>query len=136
LLAYHQPKSFANNATVNINNGWLKQANSKNYHHFFPKAYLAKQSIEFWKINHIANITIVDDFLNKRSIRDRAPSKYIAEYQKKNSNLDATLATHLIDSPEKSGILTDDYELFFNHRLQKFSAELKKRLLLQPSDRY
>jgi hypothetical protein len=34
LYAYHEPKSFADNAKVNIQNNWLKQANSKNYHHF------------------------------------------------------------------------------------------------------
>lgn len=134
ILAYQQPKSFANNALVNINNSWLKQANSKNYHHFFPKAYLAKRNFENWEINHIANITIVDDFLNKRSIRDRAPSKYISDYQKINPDLEATLATHLIGPIEESGIINNDYDKFFNHRLQKFSDEFRKRLILQSSD--
>lgn len=134
ILAYQQPKSFANNALVNISNSWLKQANSKNYHHFFPKAYLAKRNFENWEINHIANITIVDDFLNKRSIRDRAPSTYIADYQKINPDLEATLATHLIGPIEESGITNNDYDKFFNHRLQHFSNELRKRLILQPSD--
>lgn len=134
ILAYQQPKSFANNALVNISNSWLKQANSKNYHHFFPKAYLAKRNFENWEINHIANITIVDDFLNKRSIRDRAPSKYIADYQKINPDLEATLATHLIGPIEESGITNNDYDKFFNHRLQHFSNEFRKRLILQPSD--
>ena len=135
ILAYQQPKSFANNALVNINNSWLKQANSKNYHHFFPKAYLAKRNFENWEINHIANITIVDDFLNKRSIRDRAPSKYISDYQKINPDLEATLATHLIGPIEESGIINNDYDKFFYHRLQKFSDEFRKRLILQSSDR-
>lgn len=134
ILAYQQPKSFANNALVNISNSWLKQANSKNYHHFFPKAYLAKRNFENWEINHIANITIVDDFLNKRSIRDRAPSNYIADYQKINPDLEATLATHLIGPIEESGITNNDYDKFFNHRLQHFSNEFRKRLILQPSD--
>lgn len=136
LLAYQKPESFVDNSPVNIDNGWLKQANSKNYHHFFPKAFLAKKQYENWEINHIANITIVDDFLNKRSIRDRAPSDYIADYQKMNPDLEKALATHLIGDPAKWGILTDDYDLFFQKRLQKYSKELKKRLVLRPSDRY
>ncbi len=76
ILAYQQPISFRNNAIVHIANDWLKQANSKNYHHFFPRAYMRKYhpEVEDWLVNHIVNITIVDDFLNKRSIRDRAPS--------------------------------------------------------------
>ena len=35
ILAYHEPKSFADNAIVRIANDWLKNVNSKNYHHFF-----------------------------------------------------------------------------------------------------
>lgn len=136
LLAYHEPKSFIDNAVVNINNSWLKKTNSKNYHHFFPKAYLNKHQVDDWKINHIANITIVDDFLNKRSIRDRAPSNYIVEYQKINSELEKTLETHLIGDPATWGILTDDYDLFFQKRLERYSEELKKRLLLTENDKY
>jgi hypothetical protein len=42
LLAHHEPKSFIDNSVVTISNDWLKRANSKNYHHFFPKSYLEK----------------------------------------------------------------------------------------------
>lgn len=137
LLAYHQPQSFADGALVTINNSWLKQANSKNYHHFFPKAFMAKKypNIEFWRVNHIANITIVDDFLNKRSIRDRAPSHYIAAYQKQNPRLNEALATHLIGDPAAWGIDRDDYECFFTKRLGRYRDVLKERLLLTPADR-
>lgn len=135
LLAYQQPQSFADNALVTINNSWLKQANSKNYHHFFPKAYLLKRGEELFWINHIANITIVDDFLNKRSIRDRAPARYIADFQKSNPQLKAALETHLIGDPKSWGILDNDYDLFFKKRLERFSQELKKRLILRSSDR-
>ena len=34
LLAYQEPKSFVDDSVVRISNDWLKQANSKNYHHF------------------------------------------------------------------------------------------------------
>lgn len=39
LMAYQEPKSFNDNSIVRINNGWLKQVNSRNYHHFFPRAF-------------------------------------------------------------------------------------------------
>lgn len=136
LLAYQQPQSFIDCSLVNIDNSWLKQANSKNYHHFFPKAYLAKKNVEPWKVNHIANITIVDDFLNKRSIRDRAPSDYITDYQQKNPELNKALATHLIGEPVQWGILTDNYELFFTKRMKKFNEELCKRLIFVKGDKH
>lgn len=86
-------------------------------------------------MNHIANITIVDDFLNKRSIRDKAPSRYITDFQKSNPQLNQALKTHLIGEPQSWGILSDDYDLFFQKRLEYFRDELKKRLILRASDR-
>jgi hypothetical protein len=136
VLAYQEPKSFADESDVAIDNSCLKQSNSKNYHHFFPKAFLKKQNIEEWKINNIVNITIVDDYLNKRQIRDKAPSVYIKEFIKINPNIEKTLATHLIGKPEECGILEDDYNKFINSRLAKFNDELKKRLILTEKDRY
>lgn len=136
LLTYQQPQSFADNSLVNINNSWLKKANSKNYHHFFPKAYLNKKGVDSYKANHIANITIVDDFLNKRSIRDRAPSDYIVAYQKTNPNIGKALETHLIGEPASWGILSDDYECFFEKRIERYCCELEKRLILTSNDRF
>lgn len=132
LLAYYQPKSFIDNSIVCISNDWLKQANSKNYHHYFPKAFLAKKGVEHWKINHILNITIVDDYLNKREIRDKAPSVYMKKF-KKNEHLAETMKTHLIDV-EKFGIWDDDYELFWKKRAAWISRELSKRVLQQTVD--
>ena len=137
ILAYQQPKSFIDNSLVTIDNSWLKIATSKNYHHFFPKAYMKKNQpdVPEWLVNHIANITIVDDFLNKRSIRDRAPSKYIGEYQEMNPELITSLKSHLIGDPETSGIAKNDYTTFFMHRLEALSSELKSRLILTDTDK-
>ena len=150
LLAYHQPQSFLDNALVTIDNSWLKQANSKNYHHFFPKAYMRKRGFEDSYVNHIANITIVDAFLNKRKIQDKAPSKYIKDFEK-NKHLDKALETHLICISDQEnhnncetsfqerlgnwGISNDDYDTFFRKRLEQFHQELKKRVILTNVDR-
>ena len=135
LYAYHQPKSFNDNSLVNISNYWLKQANSKNYHHFFPKAYLEKQGEEYFYINHIVNITIVDDFLNKREIKANPPAKYMAGFNKVNEDLQGTMKTHLIKDLDKFGIWENDYDKFFKARLAEISKELKKRIIEQEVDR-
>ncbi len=135
LYAYHQPKSFNDNSLVNISNYWLKQANSKNYHHFFPKAFLTKQGEESFFINHIVNITIVDDFLNKREISANPPSKYMSKFSKVNEELEATMKTHLIKDIENFGIWEDDYDKFYDARLKEISKELKKRIIEQDVDR-
>ncbi len=135
IYAYHQPKSFNDNSIVNISNYWLKQANSKNYHHFFPRAYLAKTDTQNFYINHIVNITIVDDFLNKREIKANAPSKYMSKFRKTNEVLEETMKTHLIKDIEKFGIWDDDYDRFYNSRLKEISKELKKRIIEQEVDK-
>ena len=134
ILAYQQPQSLINNALVAVDNSYLKQANSKNYHHFFPTAYLRKQGEPDWRSNHIANITIVDDFLNKRKIRARAPSEYIQDFATQNQMLDRALETHLIDNAGAFGIYNDDYNTFFSQRIASFSRELEKRLTLTSKD--
>ena len=132
ILSEQQPKSFVDNSLVRISNDWLKQGNSKNYHHFFPKSYLKAQNIENTKINHIANITIVDDYLNKRLIGSKNPSKYI-EMFKRNTMLGETMKSHLIDLGT-FGVLNDDYETFFSQRIKAISDVLKSKIIIQPID--
>lgn len=134
IYAYQQPKSFNDGSLVNISNYWLKQANSKNYHHFFPKAYLAKQNTDFFHVNHIANITIVDDFLNKREIGAKSPAVYMRKFIKQNEDIETTMKSHLINDLEAFGILENDYDRFFEKRIIAIHKELKKRIILQDSD--
>lgn len=128
LYAYQEPKSFNDHSIVRISNDWLKQANSKNYHHFFPRAFLKKQGEDEYYANHILNITIVDDFLNKRKIIAKAPSVYMKTFKEQNDSLEETMKTHLIDDIATFGIWDDDYETFFWKRAEIVSKELNKRL--------
>lgn len=138
IYAFHQPKSFNDNSIVNISNYWLKIATSKNYHHFFPKAYLLKKldwDNKMFYINHVLNITIVDDFLNKREIAAKSPSTYMRKFHKQNAEIDSTMKTHLINDLETFGIWDDDYEKFFNQRAKILSKEMKKRIIESEIDR-
>ena len=134
IYAYKQPKSFVDDSLVNISNDWLKQANSKNYHHFFPKAYLKKLNVPEEKINHILNITIVDDFLNKREIKDSPPSEYMTRFKKENPKLAETMRTHLIMDLDDFGIWENNYDKFFEKRAEVISDEIKKRIIRQDVD--
>ena len=133
LYAMHKPKSFNNNLDVRIDNAWLKISTSKNYHHFFPKAWMRNNfpQMDVSHYNHILNITIVDDELNKKKIRAKAPSDYIETFAKKNSHLAESLATHLIGDIEEFGITTNDYETFFNKRAELVGKELSERIIQQ-----
>lgn len=134
LYAHRSPKSFRDNSIVNISNNWLKQSNSKNYHHFFPKSYLAKKNEEDWRINNVVNITIVDDYLNKREIGAKPPSKYMKTFTKENDEIDETMKTHLIDDFDGFGIWSDDYADFLTMRSKAISRELRKRIIARDID--
>jgi hypothetical protein len=75
LYTYHSPRSFSNDNLVKIDNSWLKTSTSKNYHHFFPRAYLRNQGVPDWQANSILNITIVMiTSINGRSAPSRPKS--------------------------------------------------------------
>ena len=134
IYAYQGPKSFDNNAHVNISNSWLKQTNSKNYHHFFPKAYLKRSGVDDEEINHVLNITIVDDYLNKREIKDDPPSKYMDKFRKRNSQISETMKTHLIGDLDDFGIWTNNYKRFLDRRADMLSKEIRKMIILREGD--
>ena len=134
IYAYQEPKSFDNNAHVNISNSWLKQTNSKNYHHFFPKAYLKRSGVDDEEINHVLNITIVDDYLNKREIKDDPPSKYMDKFRKRNSQISETMKTHLIGDLDDFGIWTNNYKRFLDRRADMLSKEIRKMIILREGD--
>jgi hypothetical protein len=132
LLSKQTPKSFDNNLNVIMDNSWLKIASSKNYHHYFPKSWLSKnyKDWEYFFVNHIVNITIVDDFLNKRTIKTKSPAVYMKTFRKENEDLAQTMRTHLIDI-DKDGIWENDYETFYNNRLKRITKALNKFIIQQ-----
>lgn len=131
LLASQDPKDFQDNGKVLLDNSWLKVANSKNYHHFFPKAYLRKEKIV--NANSLMNITFVSDHLNKRKIGASAPSVYINEFAEENDRIVQTLSSHFINL-DGFGIESNDYEVFLKKRAERVFMELKDRLELAKKD--
>lgn len=134
ILAYKRPQAFNDGSTVELGNAWLKQANSRNFHHFFPKAYLKKKGEDNFYINHVVNMTFVPDHLNKNEIRAKAPSKYMKTFAKENPELDRTMNTHLIKMTDAFGVMTDDWDAFFEARCAAFSREMKKRIIQRDAD--
>lgn len=128
LLAYQQPKSFDTNGVVILDNSNLKIASSRNYHHFFPKAYLAK-SANGREPNLIANITLIDGYSNKHRIGAKSPSEYIGKFEKDNAELTDTLNTHLIKHIDIYGVRTDDYDTFIKRRSKAIAIGLNVKLM-------
>jgi hypothetical protein len=128
LLAYLQPKSFDTNGVVILDNSNLKIASSRNYHHFFPKAYLEKNG-NGRQPNMIANITLLDGYSNKHRIGAKAPSDYIGKFGKDNPAIAETLKTHLIRDVGAYGVSNDDYDAFLRNRARAIALALNVKLL-------
>jgi len=128
LLAYQQPKSFDTNGIVILDNSNLKIATSRNYHHFFPKAYL-KLADPSAEPNLIANITLIDGYSNKHRIGKKAPSSYVGKFAKTNKSMARTLQTHLINDMGEYGVKDDDYEAFISRRANAIALALNVKLM-------
>ncbi len=77
LLAQHHPRSFLSNSLVDLS-GAMSAYNAREFHHVYPKAFLAKLDIGFHESNIIANVCFLSQADN-RSISDRAPADYMTE---------------------------------------------------------
>jgi hypothetical protein len=131
LLAYQEPKDYQDNGKVILDNSWLKVASSKNYHHFFPKAYLKNKTP--FNSNSLMNITFVSDHLNKRKIGSKSPATYIGDFKDENIQINTALNSHFIDL-NGFGIESDDYAVFLQARAKRIFDELKARVELTHSE--
>lgn len=133
ILAYHEPKDFDTNGKVLLDNSYLKIASSKNYHHFFPRAFIRNHGTdaETPYANSIVNITLVSAELNKKRIGAKAPSVYLADFADENSELKHALNSHLIEMDDAS-VIQDDFTAFLKHRSEVLYAEILKRI--EPSE--
>ena len=133
ILAYHEPKDFDTNGKVLLDNSYLKIASSKNYHHFFPRAFVRKRcsDAEIPYTNSIVNITLVSAKLDKKRIGAKAPSVYLADFADENSELKHALSSHLIELDDVS-VVQDDFTAFLKHRSEVLYAEILKRI--EPSE--
>ena len=129
LLARKRPVSFRTNAKLMLDNAHMQLANSRNFHHVFPKAFLRKQGLsEGLSENSMMNISLVDDFINKRQIRARAPSDYFEEFAEENEDFEKAMKTHLISVEDGAAIWKDDYQDFLKTRAKKVMKEIRKVL--------
>lgn len=126
MLASQKPRNLDDDSDVLLDNSNLKISSSRNYHHFFPRAYVNKY-FKNCEPNIIANITLIDAASNNK-IRAKAPSFYIGEFKNSNSKLASSLKSHLIGSQRDFGILEDDYDKFVGKRSVAIANALNEAL--------
>lgn len=76
MLAQLSPRSFLTGNLVDLGTA-MSAYNSREFHHVYPKAFLATQGIQFHESNIIANVCFLSS-VDNRTISDSAPATYMA----------------------------------------------------------
>src|SRR5690606_8987223 len=113
-----QPKSLVNGAVLDVT-GALSWRNRKEFHHIFPKAYLASRpDSERQMQNAVGNICLLASDANK-TISSKPPSDYMGTLRAQHGErFDSILASNLIPPLADSGILESEYEYFLHARCE------------------
>lgn len=118
MLAFNNPLDLVNGQRIDVGKS-LSWSNDKEYHHFFPQAYLARRRIGASKANVVGNIILLTSKSNI-DIRDSAPSEYLSEIiqQEGRDSLVRRMESNLVPESALDAALADDYGAFLKIRAQ------------------
>jgi hypothetical protein len=115
ILAYQSPVDLLTGQKIDLERA-LSWVNQKEFHHFFPQAYLKTIGVSSNKINSLANIILLTSSSNK-FILDKSPSEYLIEVEKAaGSNLERWLQSNLIPIDAYIAAKNNDFEKFIEIR--------------------
>jgi hypothetical protein len=118
MLAHRAPRDLVNGQKIDVDKS-LAWSNDKEYHHFFPKAYLGRQGVSGSLANVVGNIVLLTSKSNI-DIRDSPPSEYLRKIIEVSGRgvLVERLDSSLIPEAALDAALVDDYPGFLEARSQ------------------
>lgn len=117
MLSQRHPRDLVNGQKLSLDKA-LEWSNEKEYHHFFPKAFLKKQGYKPPAINSIANFVLLSSASNKR-ISDSKPSEYLSECkQTLGEQFGDVMRSNLISDEAVEAAFQDDFDNFQKARAQ------------------
>lgn len=99
----------------------LASANAMEFHHFFPKNYLARRGTPYQAANVLANIVMLTSSSNGIAL-NRAPSDYLREFLANctsQAEFTARAESLLIPPPALEAARADQYERFLEARVER-----------------
>ncbi|WP_166029168.1 GmrSD restriction endonuclease domain-containing protein [Streptomyces chilikensis] len=125
LMSYEKPRDLNTGRLVDVADA-LSWQNSKQFHHFFPRAYLKSEGVSAARANVCGNLIMLSAISNNW-ISDRRPSAYLSDLADWHGEdeLRARLRTCLIEEDAYQAALRDDYDGFLRAR----SETLHRRLM-------
>ncbi len=125
VLSYYAPVDLLTGQRIDVTKA-LAWTNNPEFHHFFPRDYLATKGVDSDHINRLANIIYLTSASNK-TIANRAPSDYLKDVKLvAGSSLPAWLETLLIPTNAFEAALNDDYEQFCRLRAEHIHNTVMK----------
>lgn len=116
MLADGDPLDLINGQRIDVDKS-LAWSNDKEYHHFFPQAYLARSGVPATQANVVGNMVLLTSISNIK-IKDKAPSEYLEQIIKDSGRdaLVARMASNLVPEEALDCALRDDYQGFLSIR--------------------
>lgn len=116
LLAHQGPTDLVNGQKIDVDKS-LAWSNDKEYHHFFPQAFLRRKGIGGSAANFVGNIVLLTSVSNI-AISDSAPSEYLSRIidASGRAELIKRLESNLVPEPALDAALADDYSAFLDTR--------------------
>ncbi|MDE0073454.1 MAG: DUF4268 domain-containing protein [Gammaproteobacteria bacterium] len=99
------------------------------HHHIFPKAFLRTSQVAADQQNTVLNRTLISADTNRRVIRAKRPSRYLAEMEADlgRERVREVLASHFIDDSAIKAMREDNYDRFLSARERALRAEIVRR---------
>lgn len=140
MLAHGNPLDLLNGQRIDVDKS-LSWSNDKEYHHFFPQAYLLRRKIPASQANVVGNIVLLTSKSNI-DIRDTAPSEYLGEVIARDGRgqLTERLRSNLIPEEALDAALVDNYEQFLKlrsrhiHNVAQGLTGVKKAKMVDPDE--
>ncbi len=125
ILSYEDPLDLLHGQRIDVGRA-LSWQNDKEFHHFFPKAFLGSRGMRGARANVCGNLIMLTSNSNIW-IADRPPSRYLRDLAELDGEgpLRERLRTCLVHEEAYQAALRDDYDTFLRVR----SETLHKRLM-------
>ena len=109
ILSYQDPLDLLTGQRIDARRS-LSWSNDKEFHHFFPKAFLKNQGVPSGRANAVANIVLLTSGSNIK-ISDKAPSEYLGQLIQEigRNEVESRLSSGLISPTALDAALADDY---------------------------
>lgn len=116
MLARERPVDLRSGRPIDVGKA-LSWSNDKEYHHFFPQAYLKKQGYSDATINSVANIIMLTSITNIH-ISDQRPSEYLQDLidMHDEDTVRGYCAASLIPPAAFDAAMANDYDTFLKER--------------------